>query len=137
MLVHPLGMNIDMLVPELWQRYPFLDDKSLRVRLGGIREADVSDWAAESGGERATVYDEFARYLAVAFHEGRLPFAFCDAIMNDLDAVITTADDMRPALFWQVYLAFDAGEYHRRDDKSDDPVAEHTDPATAAIVANL
>lgn len=130
-------MNIDVLVPELWQRYPFLDNEALRVRLGRIREADVAGWAAECGGERGRVYDEFARYLAVAFDEGRLPFAFCDAVMNDLEAVIAHAHDSRPDLFWQVYLAFDAGEYHRRDDRSDNPAAEHTKPAIAAIVANF
>ena len=128
---------MELLVPELWQRYPFLDDESHQVRLGGIREADVARWAAEVGGERGKVYDEFARYLAVAFHERRLPFAFCDAVMNDLHAVIINADDIRPDLFWQVFLAFDAGEHHRRDDKSDDPEAEHTNPAIAAIIANL
>ena len=130
-------MNIDALVPELRQRYPFLDDGSLRVRHGGVREADVASWAAEWGGNRETVYDEFARYLAVAFHERRLSFAFCDAVMNDLEALISNADEMRPDLFYQVYQAFDIGEYHRLNDKSDDPVAEHTDPEIAAIVANL
>lgn len=29
-------MNIDALVPELWRRYPFLDDESHRVRPSGI-----------------------------------------------------------------------------------------------------
>jgi hypothetical protein len=127
-------MNIDALVPELWRRYPFLDDESLPVRLGGIRETDVAAWAADCGGQRARVYDEIARYVAVAFHEGRLPFAFCDAVMNDLEAVLADADDTRPNLFLQVFFAFDAGEYHRRDDKLDDPVVELTAPAIAEIV---
>jgi hypothetical protein len=130
-------MNIEALVPQLWQRYPFLDDETLRVRLGGIREADVAAWAAESGGDRGKVYDEFARYLAVAFHERRLPFAFCDAVMNDLHGVIIHADDTRPDLFWEVFEAFDEGEYHHKEDMSDDPVADYTEPAIAAIVATL
>jgi hypothetical protein len=130
-------MNIDALVPELWGRYPYLEDESLRVRLGGIREPDIERWAAEYGGERALLYDGFARYLAVAFHAGKLPFAFCDAVMNDLQTVISNADEAVPDLFWRVYLAFDAGEYHRTVDKSDDPVAEHTEPAIADIVRSL
>lgn len=130
-------MNIDALVPELWGRYPFLDDETLRVRLGGIREPDVELWAAENGGDRGLVYDAFARHLAVAFHQRRLPFAFCDAVLNDLETVITMADDVRSDLFWRVYLAFDAGEYHRSADKSDDPVAEHTEPTIADIVRSL
>lgn len=127
-------MNLDALVPELWRRYPFLEDESLPVRLGGIKEGDVANWASQYGGKRQRVYDEVACFLAVAFHERRLPFAFCNAIMNDLEAVISNADDKRPDLFWRVYLAFDAGEFHRRGDKSDDPVSEHAGPAIAAIV---
>jgi hypothetical protein len=130
-------MNIDALVPELWGRYPFLDDESLRVRLGGLGEPDVELWAAEYGGDRGLLYDAFARYLAVAFHQGKLPFAFCDAVLNDLHTVITMADDARPDLFLQAFLAFDAGEYYRRADGSDDPVAEHTRPAIADIVRRL
>lgn len=137
MIVHPFPMNIDALVPQLWQRYPFLDDDKMRVRLGRITEVDVARWAGEYDGDRGQVFDAFARHLAVAFHERRLPFAFCDAVMNDLHTVISNADDMRPDLFWKVFLAFDAGEFHRRDDKSDDPVADHTQPAIAAIVADL
>lgn len=57
--------------------------------------------------------------------------------MNDLHTVISMADDLRPDLFWQVFSAFDAGEFHRREDKSDDPVAEHTEPAIADIVRSL
>ena len=130
-------MNFDALVAELWGRYPFLNHGSLPVRLGGIREPDVEQWASSFGGDRGQVYDAFARYLAVAFHHRKLPFAFCDAVMNDLEAVISNADDVRPDLFWSVYLAFDAGEYHRSNDKSDDPVAEHTEPAIAEIVRRL
>lgn len=127
-------MNFDHLVPELWGRYPFLTDERSPVRLGGIVDPDVKRWAASFGGDRGAVYDAFARHLAIAFHQKTLPFAFCDAVMNDLEAVITHADDVRPDLFWSVYLAFDAGEYHRHADKSDDPVAEYTVPAIAAIV---
>ena len=130
-------MNIDALVPQLWRRYPFLDDENMRVKLGGITESHVARWAGKYNGNRGQVFDEFARYLAVAFHERRLPFAFCDAVMNDLHAVISNADDMRPDLFWKVYLAFDTGEFHRRADKADDPVADHTESAIAAIIADL
>jgi hypothetical protein len=130
-------MNIDALVPELWGRYPFLEDESRPVRLGRIREPDIELWAAEYGGDREPVYDAFARYLALAFHQRELPFAFCDAVLNDLHTVITMADDVRPDLFWRVYLAFDAGEYHRNADKSDNPVAEYTEPAIADIVRSL
>jgi hypothetical protein len=128
---------MDILAAELQQRYASFIEERDGVRPGLITEADVDRWAAECGGDRGRVYDEVAHYLAVGYHERQLPFAFCDAVINDLHTVITNLDDMRPDLFWQVFTAFDEGEYHRRGDKSDDPVAEHTDPAIAAIVANL
>jgi hypothetical protein len=49
-LVHPAAMNIAALVPELWQRYRFLDNDNIRVKLGGINEADVARWAGEYEG---------------------------------------------------------------------------------------
>ena len=52
-------MNVDALVPELWQRYPFLDDENRRVKLEGVTEADVARWAGECGGKRGRVFDEF------------------------------------------------------------------------------
>ena len=130
-------MNIDALIPDLWQRYPFLDDKSLRVRLGGIGEEDVAKWASEGSGDRGEVYNALARHLAVAFHRGALPFAFCDAVMNDLETVILNADDERPDFFWQVYLAFDGGEYARSDKPDEDPVEAYTRPQIASIVEQL
>jgi hypothetical protein len=130
-------MNIEALIPELWRRYPFLDDESLRVRLGGIGEGDVAKWASEGSGDRSEVYNAFARHLAVAFHEGALPFEFCDAVMNDLEAVILNADDVRPDFYWQVYLAFDGGEYSRSDKPDEDPVEAYTRPQIASIVEQL
>ena len=130
-------MDIDALIPDLWKRYPFLDDDSLRVRLGGIRGEDVAEWASQEGVERAVIYDDFARYLALAFHNKRLPFAFCDAVMNDLDGVITHADDRRPDLFWDVYLAFDEGEYIHDGNRAEEPSATFTRPMIARIVAGF
>jgi hypothetical protein len=130
-------MDISALVPELWRRYPFLEDEHLPVRLGGIKKDDVARWATAFNGDREQVYDAFGRYFALAFHQQRLPFAFCDAVMNDLEWIASNTDDRRPVLFLKVYFAFDAGEYHRAADRSDDPVATHTVPAIAAIVAGF
>lgn len=125
-------MNIEVFTPELGRRYPFLDDETLRVRLGGIKDEDVAGWAREQGGTREAVYDAFAGNLARAFHEGVLPFAFCDAVMNDLHAVITNADDRRPDLFLRVFSAFDDGEYTLPDKPNEDPVEAYTRPQIAS-----
>ena len=42
-----------------------------------------------------------------------------------------------PSTFFEVFEAFDAGEVHRRADKSDDPVGELTNPEIASIIARL
>ena len=41
--------------------------------------------------------------------------------------------ERRAAAVFEIYEAFDAGEYHRKHDKTDDPVAEFTDPAIAKL----
>jgi hypothetical protein len=51
-------------------------------------------------------------------------------------AVITFADEARPALFWKIYLAFDEGEYrHENDEPEADPVQTYTHPMVAEIVS--
>jgi hypothetical protein len=130
-------MSIDALVLELRRRYSLLDAENMGVDRGRITEDDIVNLTGGCAGKRADAFDELARHLALAFHERRLPFEFCDAVMNDLHSVICFAGDMRPDFFWKVFLAFDGGEFHRRHDKSDDPVADFTEPAIAAIIADL
>ena len=82
------------------------------------------------------MYDLIAVYLARGFHDSELSFEFCDAVVNDIHRVITFADESRPALFWDVYLAFDEGEYYHNDKRDEDPVEVYTRPMIARIVAN-
>jgi hypothetical protein len=61
--------------------------------------------------------------------------------VNDLWGVLIQRHvdkvDRWPDLLYEVYDAFDAGEYHRRPDRSDDPIAEFTNTSIATIVARL
>jgi hypothetical protein len=57
--------------------------------------------------------------------------------VNELHNVITVQNENRPELFWDVYLAFDAGEYYHDNDRSIDPVEAFTRPRIAEIVKNL
>jgi hypothetical protein len=61
-------------------------------------------------------------------------FGFCDQVVNDLHAVISVQNEDRPKLFWDVFLAFDAGEFFPNDDRSIDPVEAFTRPQIAKIV---
>jgi hypothetical protein len=80
------------------------------------------------------LYDQIAIRLAYGFHASEMTFAFCDAVVNDLHGVIISADELRPELFWAVYLAFDEGEYYHGNNRDEDPVEVYTRPMIARIV---
>lgn len=99
-------------------------------------------WSSGAGEGVATFLDRFAERLARAYHAGELPYTVCDSIACDLHGLLQGlwmdgVTHARPALFQQVYDAFEAGACHARADGSDDPVRAYTDPAIAAIVAAL
>ena len=78
-------------------------------------------------------FDRFATHLADMYDKGVLNYEFCDSLVNMawsdwLDPFNDEKGNAWPNDFFEVYEAFDAGEYYRKDDKSDDPVADHTDP---------
>jgi hypothetical protein len=100
---------------------------------------DMERWTEIVGSTRRNAYDAMARHLAVGFHDGRLPFWFCDAVAIAVigfvyDDFITLGEESWPALFNQVYLAFDAGEV---GPPGVDPIAVHTRPMIAKIVDGL
>lgn len=85
--------------------------------------------------------DAVSLRLARRYADGQLSFELADAIANELYvlpiAYSARTDNFWPPLFWEIYLAFDSGEFHRTHDRSDDPVAEHTAPAIQALLARL
>jgi len=87
------------------------------------------------GGTRNSAYDAIALHLARGFHSSELPYALCDAIVNDLFGIITSTGSEWPELFFEVYCAFDAGEYYHRDRPTEDPVELYTRPMISKIVA--
>ena len=115
-----------------------------RFDTGDIRltEDDLASWTDGAVVAEECLYDEVAAELARGYAERRYSFDFCDQAVNALYAVaiggqMRTPQPPWPTLFGRVYDAFDAGEYHRHEDKSDDPVAEHTDKMIATIVSQL
>ncbi|MBH0112255.1 hypothetical protein I5E68_04710 [Novosphingobium sp. YJ-S2-02] len=107
-----------------------------------VSEADICRWTNGAEGGVELLYDSIGAELARGYHERRYSFEFCDEVVNDLNALLI---DMQfsapphpwPKLFLRVYEAFDAGEYHRKPDRSDDPVSEFTDPYITKIVRSL
>jgi hypothetical protein len=111
-------------------------------RAGPLNHNYVAMWTEECGDAGHDFYNGVAAELARGYAEKRYSFTFCDVVVNGCFRALT-ARQMRepqppwPMLFQRVYEALDAGEYHRRPDKSDDPEAEHTAPIIAAILNEL
>ena len=78
------------------------------------------------------MYDQIAARLAFGFHASEVSFSFCDAVVNDIHAVISLCNENRPNLFWEVFLAFDAGEFYPASDRDRDPVDTYTRPQIAS-----
>jgi hypothetical protein len=116
-----------------------LNSAYVAARLSAVRGTLLDDrsivkMTQDLGLSRSTFFDEIALRLALGFHRNIFDFGFCDQVINELHAVITVQDEDRPELFWDIFLAFDAGEYHRKKDLSDDPVEEFTRPQITEIL---
>ena len=110
-----------------------------------LTDDDIERWTAEVEISVEALFDGIAMYLARGFHTGTLPFAFCDAIVNNLNGFVYDPRSFYathakngplqgpPKLFWDIYLAFDAGEYWRPGDDRD-PITSYTRPAIGKIV---
>jgi len=111
---------------------------------GGARIStdDIALWGGTLDKEVTDFFNRIGGVIAVAYQAGDVTYEFCDQLVNDLFGWLCTEpfdDPLRswPHLFCEVFEAFDAGEYCRRPDKSDDPVSDFTNPAIAHIVAKL
>jgi hypothetical protein len=96
---------------------------------------DIVRWAGAF--DHWDFYNSAALEIAKGYHRGELNYTFCDSVMNDLWSGVQEGfgpgkNDV-PEPFFEIYEAFDAGEYHRKHDKTDDPVVEFTDPAIAKL----
>ena len=103
----------------------------------GLCEADVQRWAALQGLSRSQLFEEIAMFLAVGFNTSELSFAFCDAVVNDLFGPYTDTVQPKSELFWNVYLAFDEGEFYHGNNRDEDPVETYTRPMIARILETL
>lgn len=126
-------MSLGVVVEELKRLHQSEAGKPYSSRVH-ITEQDIQRWSAITGETRLALYDQIAIYLARGFHGSELDFEFCDAIVNDINGVITSADDIRPELFCEVYLAFDEGEHYHANSREEDPIDVYTRPLITAVV---
>ena len=99
-----------------------------------LTEEDVLRWSTESGWSRRQLFDEIAKRLALGFHASELSFEFCDAVVNDLFGPVTNTSGPKPEVFWDVYSAFDEGEYYHNNNRDENPVEAYTRPMIDRIV---
>lgn len=96
---------------------------------------DIVRWAGAF--DNLDFFTGSAIEIGRGYHAGELTYTFCDGAMNDLWSSVQEGfrpdDNELPEPFFEIYEAFDAGEFHRKYDKSDNPVAEFTDPAIAEL----
>lgn len=100
----------------------------------------ISPWQVESWAGGSTS-DQFFNLIGLKVAERyaarTLSYDAADAIMNDLWATwlegIDSRDSEVPVLFYDIYLAFDAGEGLRSP--GEDPVTKITDPWIASILS--
>lgn len=103
----------------------------------------ADDWITTTGLSRRQICDVVAAWLAIGFHTNRLTFDFADVIANDLHHVamaaapmgMSTLSEFHTPLSWEVYLAFDAGEYS--PDPEFNPIEGNTRPLVADIVRRM
>ncbi|WP_166417544.1 hypothetical protein [Cochlodiniinecator piscidefendens] len=80
---------------------------------------------------------EIAITVAKNYHDQSINYDTADRIMNCLWPIFLAKTTDLPPPFWDIFQAFDAGEFHRNADKSDDPVKEYTDPMITQIIARM
>jgi hypothetical protein len=102
-------------------------------------KSEVLRWVENDLERMGSLFDALAAFIARGYAKRDLSFELCDGIVNGIyAAVLELPLTPVPPLFYDVFLAFDAGEYpHRGDDASVNPIAKYTDPRIREIVECL
>jgi hypothetical protein len=91
-----------------------------------LAEADVARWSKLCGLSRPQLFDQIAMRLALGYNASELSFEFCDMVVNDFAGPVSDTSGPRPPIFWEVYSAFDEGEYYHGCNRDEDPVEVYT-----------
>lgn len=111
------------------QRQP-LNERDLPML---ITTEDIDDWSRGAAVTRRRALDEAAVAVARAFDDGTLNFEVADEAMNDLWSIALRVDEDWSPLFFDIYEAFDAGEWS--SDPEMDPVETFTRPNVREILS--
>ena len=99
-----------------------------------ITDEQILSWA--NGMDLYDFYNFSGIEIAREFQRDPKNYPKLDAIINDIWASVlrNLCGERVPEPFFQIYEAFDAGEFHRLSEKSDNPVLEFTAPMIADIL---
>ena len=99
-------------------------------------KAEVLHWVADDVGQVRSLFEEVAEFIARGYENGNLSFDLCDGIVNGMYASFLELPlTQMPPVFYDVFLAFDAGEYdHTGDDTSVNPVEKYTNPQIRKVL---
>lgn len=102
----------------------------------------LKDVAVESGRTAPDLLEDLSYVVASRYSANEIGFEEADTMMNALWAVCFSKefwaeqDRTIPPVTNAVYLAFDAGEYHRESDSPDtDPESKYTRPLIDELLA--
>ena len=117
--------------------------KLIEAGLSGVIDYVLLRGEAEAASKTVPeLLDELACYVALEYSNGRMSFEDADAIMNSAFGVSVSNqfwaehDRTIPKAMYEVYEAFDAGEYyHRGDEDNVDPELKYTRPLVERFLA--
>jgi len=102
-------------------------------------EEDIERWASSTSLSKRDLFNAIGASLAVSYHDHKTNFDFCDMVVNALVRHVysgfVSGNEKWPDLFYNVYLAFDGGEYTRVGEEDKDPSEMYTRPAIATIIS--
>lgn len=102
-----------------------------------ISPTDLTNWSGSARND--AFYNSIALNLARRYRAGTLSYSVCGTIVNDLWSVLGEyLDELAlPSPFFEIFIAFDAGEFHRMADSSDNPEQDYTIPMIDNVLRNF
>lgn len=124
-------MTLYTIFAELMDIYRLVD--GVIPQTARVKKEDLERWSRDTGEPLDELLDQIAHWLARSFARSELSFEFCDAVINDVHWMVmdawTVGGEPPSQLLWDVYLAFDAGEYFHDAEHKEDPIQTYTRPA--------
>ena len=107
--------NLDLSKEDFMYTLPFMTlEEILQIASERTPKVDeVNECCVLMGVTVKELCDKLSRHVAIAYANRNLDFQFCDGVMNNLMAfVVTNQHGWLPDFSFEVFLAFDSGEFY-------------------------